>query len=198
VAYTSIALMKDYLGIPSAESSQDTALTAAMNAAGEIVDGICNTTFVLTSVEARVFRPSTPYVVYVDAFSTLTGLVVKTDTDNDGTFATTLTATTDFVPEPFNGISPYTALRNVSGTWPRYMSERPTVQVSAAYGEQVPTGVPYAVSQAALMLASRLYQRKASPMGLTTGYQDWGPMRISRQDPDVFAALQPYRVLATA
>ena len=88
--------------------------------------------------------------------------------------------------------------QDVSGTWPRYTTERPTVQVSAAYGEQVPTGVPYAVAQAALMLAARLYQRKASPMGLTTGYQDWGPMRISKQDPDVYAALMPYKVLATA
>ena len=197
MAYTTIALVKDYLGIPSAESSQDTALTAAVNAADAILNGICNTSFTLTSVEARVYLPATPYIVYVDAFSTLTGLVVKTDTDDDGTYGTTLTITTDFVPEPFNG-NPYTALRNVSGTWPRYTSNRPTVQVSAAYGEQVATGVPYAVQQAALMLAARLYQRKASPMGLTTGYQDWGPMRISRQDPDVYAALQPYKVLATA
>ena len=198
MAYTTIALVKDYLGIPSAESSQDTPLTAAVNAADEIIDGICNTSFTLTSVEARVYLPSTPYIVYVDAFSTLTSLVVKTDTDDDGTYGTLLTATTDFGPEPFNGIGPYTALRNVSGTWPRYTSNRPTVEVSAAYGQQVATGVPFAVQQAALMLASRLYQRKASPMGLTTGYQDWGPMRISRQDPDVYAALQPYKVLATA
>lgn len=196
MAYTTISLVKDYLGIPTAEASQDTALTAAVNAATETVNGVCNTDFESTS-EARVFRPADPYVVYVDQFNTLTGLVVKTDTDNDGTFATTLTITTDFVVEPFN-TAPFTMLRNVSGTWPTYTSNRATVEVTAAYGDQVSTGVPYAVQQAALMLAARYYQRRSSPLGITTGFQDWGPMRISRQDPDVAALLQQYKVLSSA
>jgi hypothetical protein len=196
VAYTTITLVKDYLGIPSAEASQDTALTAAVNAATETVNGVCNTNFDTVS-EARVFRPADPYVVYVDQFNTVTGLVVKTDTDNDGTYATTLVIATDFVVEPFN-TAPFTMLRNVSGTWPTYTSNRATVQVTAAYGDQVSTGVPYAIQQAALMLAARYYQRRSSPLGITTGFQDWGPMRISRQDPDVNALLQQYKLLSTA
>jgi hypothetical protein len=196
MAYTTISLVKSYLGIPSAEASQDTELTAAVNAATETVNGVCNTDFESTS-EARVFRPADPSVVYVDQFNTLTGLVVKTDTSNDGTFDTTLTITTDFVVEPFN-TAPFTMLRNVSGTWPMYTSNRATVQVTAAYGDQVSTGVPYAIQQAALMLAARYYQRRSSPLGITTGFQDWGPMRISRQDPDVAALLQQYKVLSTA
>lgn len=196
MAYTTITLVKDYLGIPSAETSQDTALTAAVNAATETVNGVCNTDFESTTA-TRVFRPADPYVVYVDQFNTLTGLVVKTDTDNDGSFAKTLTITTDFVVEPFN-TAPFTMLRNVSGTWPTYTSNRATVQVSAAYGDQVSTGVPYAIQQGALMLAARYYQRRSSPLGITTGFQDWGPMRISRQDPDVAALLQQYKVLSTA
>ncbi len=196
MAYTTISLVKDYLGIPTAEASQDTALTAAVNAATETVNGVCNTDFESTT-EARVFRPADPSVVYVDQFNTLTGLVVKTDTSDDGTFDTTLTITTDFVVEPFN-TAPFTMLRNVSGTWPTYTSNRATVQVTAAYGDQVATGVPYAIQQAALMLAARYYQRRSSPLGITTGFQDWGPMRISRQDPDVAALLQQYKVLSTA
>ena len=196
MAYTTISLVKDYLGIPTAEASQDTALTAAVNAATETVNGVCNTDFESTT-EARVFRPADPSVVYVDQFNTLTGLVVKTDTSDDGTFDTTLTITTDFIVEPFN-TAPFTMLRNVSGTWPTYTSNRATVQVSAAYGDQIATGVPYAVQQAALMLAARYYQRRSSPLGITTGFQDWGPMRISRQDPDVAALLQQYKVLSTA
>ena len=196
MAYTTISLVKDYLGIPTAEASQDTALTAAVNAATETVNGVCNTDFESTT-EARVFRPADPSLVYVDQFNTLTGLVVKTDTSDDGTFDTTLTITTDFVVEPFN-TAPFTMLRNVSGTWPTYTSNRATVQVTAAYGDQVATGVPYAIQQAALMLAARYYQRRSSPLGITTGFQDWGPMRISRQDPDVAALLQQYKVLSTA
>ena len=196
MAYTTISLVKDYLGIPTAEASQDTALTAAVNAATETVNGVCNTDFESTT-EARVFRPADPSVVYVDQFNTLTGRAAKTDTSDDGTFDTTLTITTDFVVEPFN-TAPFTMLRNVSGTWPTYTSNRATVQVTAAYGDQVATGVPYAIQQAALMLAARYYQRRSSPLGITTGFQDWGPMRISRQDPDVAALLQQYKVLSTA
>jgi hypothetical protein len=144
-----------------------------------------------------VFRPADPSVVYVDQFNTLTGLVVKTDTSNDGTFDTTLTITTDFIVEPFN-TAPFTTLRNVSGDWPTYTSNRATVQVTAAYGDQNAAGVPAGVQQAALMLAARYYQRRSSPLGITTGFQDWGPMRISRQDPDVAALLQQYKVLSTA
>ena len=196
MAYTSLSVLKDYLGVPSATSSEDTPLTAAMNAAQDLVDGYCNTTFE-TVTEARVYRADDPDLLLVDQFRTLTGLVVKTDTNNDGTYDTTLTITTDYLATPFNE-PPFTGLLNVSDEWPRYDSGRPAVQVTAAYGDQNSNGVPYAVQQAALILAARLYQRKASPLGIMTGFQDYGIARISRQDPDVAALLAQYRVLATA
>ena len=196
MAYTSLSVLKDYLGVPSATSSEDTPLTAAMNAAQDLVDGYCNTTFE-TVTEARVYRADDPDLLLVDQFRTLTGLVVKTDTNNDGTYATPLTVTSDYLATPFNE-PPFTGLLNVSDEWPRYDSGRPAVQVTAAYGDQNSNGVPYAVQQAALILAARLYQRKASPLGIMTGFQDYGIARISRQDPDVAALLAQYRVLATA
>ena len=133
MAYTSLSVLKDYLGIPSGTTSEDTPLTAAINAAQDLVDGYCNTTFE-TVTEARVYRADDPQVLLVDQFHTLTGLVVKTDTSNDGTYDTTLTITTDFVVQPFNE-PPFTSLLNVSGDWPRYESGRPAVEVTAAYGE---------------------------------------------------------------
>lgn len=196
MAYTSLSVLKDYLGVPSATSSEDTPLTAAIAAAQDLVDGYCNTTFE-TVTEARVYRADDPDLLLVDQFRTLTGLVVKTDTNNDGTYDTTLTITTDYLATPFNE-PPFTGLLNVSDEWPRYDSGRPAVQVTAAYGDQNSNGVPYAVQQAALILAARLYQRKASPLGIMTGFQDYGIARISRQDPDVAALLAQYRVLATA
>tara|TARA_Y100000114_G_C11684326_1_gene290230 strand:+ start:31 stop:621 length:591 start_codon:yes stop_codon:yes gene_type:complete len=196
MAYTSLSVLKDYLGVPSATSSEDTPLTAAIAAAQDLVDGYCNTTFE-TVTEARVYRADDPDLLLVDQFRTLTGLVVKTDTNNDGTYDTTLTITTDYLATPFNE-PPFTGLLNVSDEWPRYDSGRPAVQVTAAYGDQNSNGVPYAVQQAALILAARLYQRRASVLGIMTGFQDYGIARISRQDPDVAALLAQYRVLATA
>jgi hypothetical protein len=196
MAYTSLSVLKDYLGIPSGTTSEDTPLTAAINAAQDLVDGYTNTTFEST-LKARVYRADDPHVLYVDQFHTLTGLVVKTDTSNDGTYDTTLTITTDFVVQPFNE-PPFTSLLNVSSEWPRYASGRPAVQVTAAYGDQNDAAVPYAVQQAALILAARYYQRRASPMGIMTGFADYGIARISKQDPDVAALLQQYKRLATA
>ena len=50
--YTTLSVLKDYLGIPSGTTSEDTPLTAAVNAAQELVDGYCNETFE-TVTEAR-------------------------------------------------------------------------------------------------------------------------------------------------
>jgi len=195
VSYTTAALVKAYLGIPSAESSQDTAIAAAVDAADESVDGMCNASFGSTTA-ARVYRPATRSVVITDPFYTLSGLAVRTDTANDGAFPNLLTLTDDYIVE--GNLAPFHTIRAVSGSFPTYSSERPTVQVTASYGDQLSTGVPYAVQQASLILAARYYQRRSSPLGITTGFQDWGPMRISRSDPDVALLLQRYRVFATA
>lgn len=196
MAYTSLSVLKDYLGIPSATSSEDTPLTAAINAAQDLVDGYTNTTFETVTV-ARVFRAEDPNVLPVDQFNTLTGLIVKTDTSGDGTYDTTLTVTTDYLAQPFN-VPPFTALLNVSGSWPRYDSGRPAIEVTAAWGDRNSNGVPYAVQQGALILSARLYQRKASPLGIMTGSVDGFQMRISKTDPDVANLLNQYKVISVA
>ena len=196
MAYTTLAILKDYLAIPYGTTSEDTPLTAAINAAQELVDGYCNETFETVS-EARVFSAGDPDLLLVDRFNTTAGLIVKTDTSNDGTYDTTLTITVDFVVQPFN-LPPYNALLNVGGDWPRYSSQRPAIQVTAAWGDQISTGVPYGIQQAALILAARLYQRKASPLGIVTGFADYGIARISRTDPDVAALLQPHKRIGVA
>ena len=57
--------------------------------------------------------------------------------------------------------------------------------------------VPSAIKQVALMLASRYYSRKASPLGVI-GVGDFGPVRISRYDQDVTQMLSDYRLPAVA
>ncbi len=195
MAYTSLSVLKDYLGIPSGTTSEDTPLTAAINAAQDLVDGYTNTTFE-TVTEARVYRAEDPHVLLVDQFHTLTGLVVKTDTSNDGTYDTTLTITTDFVVQPFNK-PPFTSLLNVSGDWPRYESGRPAVEVTAAYGDQNAAAVPYAVQQAASSSPHACTSAKL-PARHHDRLRRLRHRRISRQDPDVAALLQQYKRLATA
>ena len=95
MAYTSLTVLKDYLGIPSSTSSEDTPLTAAINAAQDLVEGYCNTTFeTVTGGTVPTIRrccsstSSTPSPAWSNRHV------------NDGTYDTTLTI--NDLWQPFN------------------------------------------------------------------------------------------------
>ena len=194
--YTTVSLVKASLGIPSGTTSEDAYIEDAIDAAEGEIDEYCGRTFVADgSATPRVYQPSTNVIVYTDDFYSLTGLVVKQDESDDGTYATTLTITSEFIV--IGNSAPYNAIRAVSSPFPRYTSDRPTVQVTAKWGYK--TSVPGAVQQAALILAARLFQRRSSPLGIAAGIvNDFGPIRITRQDPDMQRLLAGYRRIGVA
>jgi hypothetical protein len=196
MAYTSQALVKAYLGIPSATSSENTAIDNAIAAADAEIDQITGRTFVVPSgATAKTFIPYDDYTLYVDDVAQLTGLVVKEDTNLDGTYDTTLTITTDYVVNGNN--APYRVIKRVDGdTWPRDRYGRPTVEVTAFYGYGM--AVPDQIKQCSLVIAARLYQRRSSPLGFQAGSVDVGFVRISRTDPEVIALLRGLKIPAAA
>lgn len=184
--YTTTALVKASLGIPSATTSEDTAIAAAIAAAESLIDNYTGRTFVAAE-STRTYMPRTASILDVDDIATLTGLVVKTDEDQDGTFETTLTVTTDYVIQKND--APFRIITNVNRGWPLSLYGRNTVEITATFGYA--TAVPDNIKQAALLLSCRLFQRKASPLGFQAGaISEFGPVRISRTDPDVAALLQ--------
>jgi len=186
MAYTTTALVKASLGIPLAATAEDTAIQAAIDAAAALIDNYTGRTFE-TVTEARTFLPRTASIVDVDDIATASGLVIKTDEDQDGTFETTLTVTTDYVI--VKNAAPFRQITNVNRGWPLSLYGRPTIEVTATWGYG--TSVPDNIKQAALLMATRLFQRKASPLGFQAGaISEFGPVRISRTDPDVAALLQ--------
>lgn len=196
MAYTTQALVKAYLGIPSSTSSENTAIDNAIAAADAEIDQITGRTFVVPSgATAKTFIPYDDYTLYVDDVAQLTGLVVKEDTSLDGTYDTTLTITTDYV---VNGNSaPYRVIKRVDGDmWPRDRYGRPTVEVTAFYGYAM--AVPDQIKQCSLVIAARLYQRRSSPLGFQAGSVDVGFVRISRTDPEVIALLRGLKIPAAA
>ena len=196
MAYTSQALVKAYLGIPSSTSSENTAIDNAIAAADAEIDQITGRTFVVPSgATAKTFIPYDDYTLYVDDVAQLTGLVVKEDTSLDGTYDTTLTITTDYVVNGNN--APYRVIKRVDGdTWPRDRYGRPTVEVTAVYGYGM--AVPDQIKQCSLVIAARLYQRRSSPLGFQAGSVDVGFVRISRTDPEVIALLRGLKIPAAA
>lgn len=195
--YTSRATVKTYLGIPDGTTSEDSAIDDALAAAEDEIDNICGRTFVVPgSATAKVYQPVNGVIVAVDDIAQTTSLVVKTDTANDGAYDTTLTVTSEYIVE--GNAAPYRIIRRVDGsTFPRYTSDRPTVEVTAYWGYAM--SVPGPVVQAATVLSARLYQRRSSPLGFQAGMSsEFGPVRISRIDPDIRSLLSGYRLIGVA
>ena len=182
--------LKTALGISG--SADDTYLNLAIDAAEKSINDLCGRKFTAdSSATARTYRAQ-PYLAVTDDISTLTGLVVKTDTAADGTFDTTW-ASTDYQVEPLNNLTKGRSVNNLraigSYTYPVYGDGQVSVEVTAKWGWP---SVPDPVKQATLLTSSRLYGRKASPMGVI-GVGDFGPVRISRTDPDIAALLMDYK-----
>ncbi len=189
--YVALSELKTALGISG--SGDDDFLNLGIDAAEQAINDLCGRKFTADgSASARTYRAQS-YLAVTDDISTLTGLVVKTDTSADGTFDTTWTASTDYQVEPLNNIAKGRSVNNLraigSYTFPVYGDGQVSVEVTAKWGWPA---VPDTVKQAALMLASRLYGRKASPMGVI-GVGDFGPVRISRSDPDIAFLLMDYK-----
>lgn len=196
--YVTTSAVKDWLGIPTATTTEDTAIGTAISAAEDRIDKYCGRTFVVPSgTSVRSCAPWSPTVVIVPAeIAQTTSLAVATDTADDGVFDTALTVTDDYYLGPGDA-SPYTELVRVNGYWPNPRSGRASVEITAYYGYAM--AVPDAVTQAATMLAARFFQRRSSPLGFQAGVSsEFGAVRISRIDPDVASLLSGYRRLAMA
>lgn len=189
--YTTRADVKASLGIPTGSTGDDDQIDAAIAAAEALINNYTGRTFVAAEA-TRVYLPRTASILDLDDLSTVTtGLTVKTDEDQDGTFETTLTLGVDFVA--VGNSAPYRQLTNVNRGWPLSLYGRPTIEITGLFGYA--SAVPANIKQAALLMSCRLFQRKASPLGFQAGaISEFGPVRISRTDPDVAALLQGAKI----
>ena len=189
-SYVALSELKSALGITS--STDDAFLTLAIGAAETAINDLCGRKFTADgSASARTYRAQ-PYLCVTDDISTLTGLVVKTDTNGDGTFDQTW-ASTDYQVEPLNNLVKGRSVNNIRAVgdylFPVYGDGLASVEVTAKWGWPA---VPDPIEQSTLMMAARFYSRKSSPLGVI-GVGDFGPVRISRSDPDVAHLLMDYR-----
>src|SRR5436189_6013735 len=119
--YCDVGQVASQLGIP--DSDEDVLLAAAVDAASRQVDSYCGRRFWQDSaVVAREFFPTSSTCVDLlgqpdgspaTEISTATGLIVKTDSGDNGGFATTLTIGTHFLLHPRDAAAdgrPYSAV----------------------------------------------------------------------------------------
>jgi hypothetical protein len=191
-AYITNTQLKAYLGIN--DTDDDSALTSACATATEWIDQYCDRQFNNTTASSdRTYVPRDWHTVEVDDFHTTTGLVIKTDDSDTGTYGTTWSST-DYVLKPFNGIVasrtgfPYRKIVAVeSKTFP-CNTGRARVQVTAQWGW---AAVPESVTTAAKIIAAFVFNLKDSPLGIAS-FSEAGLIRV-RDIPQAAMLLDPYR-----
>lgn len=193
--YATRTELKAYIGVTDA--TDDTKVDDALASASRGIEQYCQRQFNdAGSTSTREVEPCGDiYWLEVDDFSTTVGLVVKYDSAADGTFATTLAATT-YKAYPLNGVVdgqagwPFWKLRGVNYSWPTWW-QLPPIQVTARWGW---SAVPSPVKQACLLLASEnLKLAREAPFGVA-GFGAFGAVRV-RDNPRAESMLNPYRLM---
>lgn len=190
--YASLTEFKGY--IPVTSTGIDEQITDSLTAASREIEKHCGRQFNTSYVASpRVFHVRDDGLVVVDDFHTVSGLVIKTDTNSDGTYEATLTPG-DYQLEPLNGVVdgqsgwPYCRLRARRGyRFPTYRDA--LVEVTAQWGW---AAVPTAIKQACIALANEnLKVIREAPFGVA-GTDAFGTIRV-RDNQRIRTMLAPYR-----
>src|ERR1035437_10065681 len=164
------------------------------------------------TVSARVFKADTPFLCQLDDFMTITGLIVQTDPNGDGSFPNTWANPTpngdgsvtggDFQLEPLNGLIsgqpwPYERFRpirsfldpiygGVAYPIPLVVAQ---IKVTAKWGWNY---IPSEVSRAAVYQTIQNFKAPDAPFGATP-FAETGVLRLRPQlHPRAEALLQNY------
>lgn len=197
MAYATVAELKEFIGIPDADTADDNVLELALDSATAQVERYCDRVFTADALPTtRVYQVDETGSIDIDPVSTLTGLVVKTDHDGDGVYETTWTINTDFRVEPLNAPAagvPWDRLVVLGTRWFPRLKYRPGVEVTARFGW--PGGTPpAAVKHATLIQASRLFKRKDAPFGVAGSVEFGSEVRLLNEvDRDAQNLLRAYR-----
>lgn len=193
--YCTLTEAKTAIGVASGVTVSDDQLSAAINAASRQIDGYTGRRFWQDATAvARTYWADDEYDVIVDDISTTSGLIVKYDSADDGTYATTMTVTTDYLLEGPNvaadvPVWPYTSIHSVNGVFPVSQSGRRGVQVTAKFGWPAVTDD---VKQACIIQAIQLAKGPSAPFGVASfGDAGFMPLRAVI-NPQAAALLDQY------
>lgn len=187
--YAELAILKEMLAVETDDTSRDSLLSKALTAASRSIDRACGRRFYLdATASARTYNPEGKVV-----YGPLGARLLIDDAGVAPTLVevgsgTSFTSFTDYETGPDNAIvrgRAVTSLLSPSSSWGHGTAR---VRVTAQWGWPA---VPEEIEQATLIQASRLYKRKDSPEGVM-GSSEWGVVRLSRRDPDVWALIEHF------
>jgi hypothetical protein len=198
--YCTLAELKPELRIPTlTDTADDTRLEVAIAAASRQIDAHCGRFFWREAgTHTREFYANDHRRCEVNDISTVTGLVVQVDDDDDGVFETTLTISTDFILRPLNAadhvpVLPYDEIvlvDAINGNFPMSQSGRPGVRVTARFGWPA---IPDDVKKACLVQSAMLFKSADAVFGVTEFANAGAALRVGRTiNPIAAALLEPY------
>lgn len=147
----------------------------------------------------RTYRPRSCELARVDDVSTTAGLVVETSTVAGWSSGTAWTLGTDFELRPENadadgGAYAWWQIAAVGARAFPVGYRYTTLRVTARWGW---SDVPDEVNAAAVLRAVAIFKRKEAPYGVAD-FGEFGPVRITRTDPDVMDLLRPFQRVMVA
>lgn len=188
--YASLAQLKTWLQLDGADHDDD--LNRVLTSASRAIDRYCGRIFYDSgSAAAKTFLADDPYELDVPDFHTVTGLVIATDTDSDGTFETTWT-TADYQVEPLNPDAGWPWWRIVAiddETFP-LSARRATTRVTARWGW---AAEPEEVEQTTLAVAAEMFKRKDAPFGIVGTDEMGRAVRVAAHYRPLLAAVDDFR-----
>lgn len=188
--YATLAELKNARRISSSDTADDAELQKRLTRASRAIDDRAGRRFWLDGAATARTGATRGQVVRDDGdgelllvadIASASGLVVEL---GDGT---TWTTVTDYFTEPDNALTdgrPITGLRRDRGLWCTSRRWR----ITAVWGWPE---VPAPIAEATLLLANRRFMRRESPEGVS-GWNNEGPVRVSRFDPDIEDLVGPY------
>lgn len=197
--FVSIPELRNHAEIP--DNTSDPELEVVRKAVTRLIVRHCGRDFNdAGEATERVYYPVDHDAVLVDDFSTVDGLIVKSDTTGDATYATTISSD-DYSVEPLNGIVdgltgfPYRWIMVHGDSLLMPTAGPPSVQVTARWGW---AAVPADVKQACLLECARVFRRKFTPDGLlaesSPGVAGYAVRIPTKLDSTSRMLLEPYRI----
>lgn len=182
--------LRSYAGISGTANSAE--LGYAISAASRAIDDYTGRQFGQgTAAVSRVYTAQVGIgtrIIVIDDLMELSGLVVKANTEEGGSYSQTLST---YSLGPVNALAdgkPYTSIRATD--FPLWADG---VQVTAQWGWDA---VPSQVEQACLLQALRFFMRRGAPFGVAGSPGQGSELRLlNRLDPDVQLLLDPLRRL---
>jgi hypothetical protein len=192
-SYATLQQVKAAIGIQ--DGFDDSLLEMAIESASRQIDSYTERYFYNAGTATKIFAPIDNWVCPTEDFITLS----KVETSEDGESFDTEWERADWQEEPLNGragglVTAFTQIRAIEDYLFPYRNGEATVRITGTWGW---SAVPIAITQATVILASRIFKRLDSPLGIISG--ELGSMRIGfRLDPDVQHLIDPYRRIAMA